>query len=299
MTSSDSITFESGAEPLHIDSKRIHKILRERINKPENLLLLKHWAENDESDGIRMLALKKIADSWRNKLETMEWLKGRAVLDASLKIRLQAIHIVASDWRVEQNDETDKTIIWLKELATVAENEDIRKCAVQAFNSLMPNNPIDLLTVPDPFHGGDNDNERGDDSRVWTLKNVIWRSKFDTVTLHWAMQQAEFDESDRVRLIAVEEVADAWQSNAETLIWLKHRAVVDKNDKIRKAAIEAIAYGWRDEPDTQAWLNARAIEEKSSEIREVLQHELDWGWRELPNAIEYLRHKAEGGKANI
>ena len=152
-----------------------------------------------------------------------------------------------------------------------------------AANALLKLSPLRHITIS--FSKGGFQIDFTEQKAVALIADV-WKDHKDT--LPWIKDLMQYDESELVRLSALQELARGWKEEPTTLSWVKDLMQYDDSEHVRQSAVRELARGWKDEPDTLAIIKERAQSDENKNVRQSAVRELARGWKNEPEIQSFL-----------
>jgi HEAT repeat protein len=249
-------------------------------DRSEILLWLKDCLELSSSLYVPELAVKVVAQGWKDEPETLPWLKNLALHNEKVFIRQTAVIAIAEGWK-----EDPDTLPWLKDRDLQDEHWFVRQAAVTAIAEGWKEDPDTL-----PFLKNRALQDEDNDVRRVAVYSIAEGWKEDPDTLPWLKDRALQNKNYAVRQAAVRAIAEGWKEDPDTLPLLKDRALQDENYVVRLAAVNTITQNWKEDPDTLLFLKDRALQDEDQYIRQAAVKAIIQNGQEDPELFEFLAY---------
>ncbi|MFN6444339.1 MAG: HEAT repeat domain-containing protein [Nostoc sp. DedSLP05] len=139
------------------------------------------------------------------------------------------------------------------------------------------------------------DHATNDDSeyvKMAAVQELARGFKDDLSTLPWLKDLTTNDKSWVVRFAAVRELVNEFKDDADTLPILKHISTNDDHWGVRFGAVQQLISGFKDDTDTLSWLKDRATNDDSENIRHIAVEELVNGFKDDADILLWLKDRA-------
>lgn len=183
---------------------------------------LQALAQFDDDWVVRVTAVEKLANGWKDNSGTLPWLKTLAWSDNYGAVRVEAVEQVAQGWKEEP-----ETLPWLKTLAKSDEYSTVRLAAISQLA----------------------DGRNGEPGMFEFLCNCVLNIPFE------CEEYLEYNPRRR----ALGGILDQYPNHPQTLPLLRDLAENDPDYEVREFAVQELAHGWKDEPGMFEFLHNRAL----------------------------------------
>ncbi|MDZ8186474.1 MAG: HEAT repeat domain-containing protein, partial [Nostoc sp. ChiSLP02] len=139
------------------------------------------------------------------------------------------------------------------------------------------------------------DHATNDDSeyvKMAAVQELARGFKDDLSTLPWLKDLTTNDKSWVVRFAAVRELVNEFKDDADTLPILKHISTNDDHWGVRFGAVQQLISGFKDDTDTLSWLKDRATNDDSEDVRQAAVQEIVRVFKDDADTLSWLKDRA-------
>ncbi|MBD2508191.1 HEAT repeat domain-containing protein [Nostoc muscorum FACHB-395] len=197
------------------------------------------------------------------------------------EVRTQAVATVAAIWK-DYND----TLHWLKDCATADESGYVRRAAIEALASNLPDDPDTRSFIKDRA------NSKDGSVRYAAIRALASNFKENPDTPSFLKNRATADNDRDVRRTAIQALASNFKDDPNTRFFLKNRAIADNDRDVRRATIQALVSNFKDDPDTRSFLKYPAAADESGYVRGAAIQALASNFKDDPDTRSFLKRCA-------
>ncbi|MEB3308763.1 MAG: NACHT domain-containing protein [Snowella sp.] len=241
-------------------------------DRSEILLWFKNCLELNSSLYVPELAVKAVAQGWKNDPDTLPWLEDLVLSNEKGFIRQTAIKMLARGWKNVPN-----ILTLISRAALQDEHEFVRRIAVEVIAKELPKK-TNILSLLKNIAEKDKDRY----VRGAAMEAIAKGWKDELTVLDFLRNLALQDKNHYIRSKAIKLITEGFKEDSQLLEFLCDRALNDffKRESNylrnpRKIAVECLLENFGNNPKTLEILNQVALNDTDEQLRKFAQEKRD------------------------